>query len=76
MWDRHHRARSRGENHRHQRDHYDTGLITNDFVTSDTTLAVSARWARRFLPVSSRKSALMAAHLAESFGKRFDLDLA
>ncbi len=39
----------------------DTGLITNDFVTSDTTLAVSGTLGRRFLPVSSRKSALMAA---------------
>ncbi len=53
----------------------DTGLIANDFVTSDTTLAVSGTLGRRFLPVSSRKSALMAAPPAESFGKRFDLDI-
>ncbi len=39
----------------------DMGLITNDFVTSDTTLAVSGTLGRRFLPVSSRKSASTAA---------------
>lgn len=54
----------------------DTGLITNDFVTSDTTLAVSgtlgaALSAGEFAQISIDGG----IHLAESFGKRFDLDI-
>ncbi len=55
----------------------DTGLITNDFVTSDTTLAVSgtlgaALSAGEFGANQYRRR----HHLAEPVSKRLNLDLA